>query len=304
MPSCAGDYSSQLLLIQRLLILLSRYKPNRPDLLYQVLEFERTGSLYRSAPRQIFRPGEWYTRPGGFAQQLQVGWSQGRYQAMWLGALRAQVDGRWFPLTDHHVRGLTIIGEVERAFFLFQQLYNNRPSDFQLGSISNMLFFAMGCEHMHLPLVKALVTHFDYLASQQLSRLPVAPSSSVKYNLSVDEKPLLVVASSDLRQHPVGRFWLPIARKLRSIFKVVSVVGQPRDRDPIRDELRQLSDEWWPLEISGVEAMAERIKDCSPQLLIDLGVILPTIILFFVKAFGRCTGDLPWLLRTHLCSML
>ena len=138
----------------------------------------------------------------------------------------------------------------------------------------------MGCEHM-LPLVKALVTHFDYLASQQLSRLPVAPSSSVKYNLSVDEKPLLVVASSDLRQHPVGRFWLPIARKLRSIFKVVSVVGQPRDRDPIRDELRQLSDEWWPLEISGVEAMAERIRDCSPQLLIDLGVILPTIILFY-----------------------
>ena len=190
---------------------------------------------------------------------------------MWLGALRAQVDGRWFPLTDHHVRGLTIIGEVERAFFLFQQLYNNRPSDFQLGSISNMLFFAMGCEHMHLPLVKALVTHFDYLASQQLSRLPVAPSSSVKYNLSVDEKPLLVVASSDLRQHPVGRFWLPIARKLRSMFRVVSVVGQPRDRDPIRDELMQLSDEWWPLEISGVEAMAERIKDCSPQLLIDLG---------------------------------
>ena len=96
LPSCGGDYSSHLLLIQRLLILLSRYKPNRPDLLYQVLEFERTGSLYRSAPRKTFSPGEWYTRPGGFAQQLQVGWSQGRYEAMWLGALKAQVDGRWF----------------------------------------------------------------------------------------------------------------------------------------------------------------------------------------------------------------
>ena len=29
----------------------------------------------------------------------------------------------------------------------------------------------------------------------------------------------MVVVSSDFRRHPVGRFWLPIARQLRSTFR-------------------------------------------------------------------------------------
>ena len=66
----------------------------------------------------------------------------------------------------------------------------------------------------------------------------------------------MVVVSSDLRNHPVGRFWLPIARQLRDKFRVVHVVGSPRDSDSIRNELRQLSDEWWPLENDDVRAMA------------------------------------------------
>ena len=41
----------------------------------------------------------------------------------------------------------------------------------------------------------------------------------------------MVVVSSDLRRHPVGRFWLPIARQLRSTFRVISVAGHPRDDD-------------------------------------------------------------------------
>ena len=40
----------------------------------------------------------------------------------------------------------------------------------------------------------------------------------------------------------MGRFWLPIARQLRSQFRVISVAGHPRDQDPIRAELRHLSD--------------------------------------------------------------
>ena len=88
---------------------------------------------------------------------------------------------------------------------------------------------------------------------------------------SVNERPLLVVVSSDLRSHPVGRFWLPIARQLRTKFQVISVAGHPRDRDPLRDELKSLSDEWWPLEADGLSSIAEKIRGVSLSLLIDLG---------------------------------
>ena len=58
----------------------------------------------------------------------------------------------------------------------------------------------------------------------------------------------MVVVSSDLRNHPVGRFWLPIARQFDLSFRTIHVAGHPRDTDSIRSELQQLSDEWWPLE--------------------------------------------------------
>ena len=49
------------------------------------------------------------------------------------------------------------------------------------------------------------------------------------------------------------------------------MAGHPRDQDPIRTELRQLSDEWWPLEAADVVSAAGRIRDLSPALLLDLG---------------------------------
>ena len=64
---------------------------------------------------------------------------------------------------------------------------------------------------------------------------------------------------------------MPIARQLRTKFQVISVAGHPRDADPLRDELKSLSDEWWPLEADGVSSIAERIRGLSPDLLIDLG---------------------------------
>ena len=46
------------------------------------------------------------------------------YEAMWLGTANSHIDGRNFPVTDHHVRALSILGEADRALFLFQEIYN------------------------------------------------------------------------------------------------------------------------------------------------------------------------------------
>ena len=44
----------------------------------------------------------------------------------------AQIDGRYFPLSDHHIRGYSIIGEAERCIGLFQQLYDIILQNFRL----------------------------------------------------------------------------------------------------------------------------------------------------------------------------
>ena len=238
---------------------------------YQAFMREHTGALLKFAPKKLFQPGQCYSQPEPYLTQLQAAWVNGRYEAMWLGLLRGQIDGRFFPLTDHHIRGLSILGEAERCLKLFQQLYNHNPAQFPLGSVSNMLFMALGSEQLPHAFVSTLASHFQELSVEAFVSLPSPLVPPVKKTLRVDEKPLLVVVSSDLRQHPVGRFWLPIARQLRSHFRVISVAGQPRDRDPIRSELLQLSDEWWPLEAADLLATAVRIREQSPALLLDLG---------------------------------
>ena len=256
---------------QRLAMLVYQHRPGRPDLPYQVLIREETGSLLKNAPKQCLKPGQWYSKAESYLPQLQVAWVQGRYEAMWLGSLQGQLDGRFFPLSDHHIRGLSIIGEAERCLQLFQQLYDRCPAEFQLGSVSNMLFMALGSEELPQTFVSTLASHFHQLSSHAFSSLPLTSRPVDPKPLQVQEKPLLVVVSSDLRQHPVGRFWLPIARQLRSQFRVISVAGFPRDQDPIRSELRQLSDEWWPLEAGDLVNTAARIRELSPSLLLDLG---------------------------------
>ena len=206
-------------LLQRLAMLLYQQRPGRPDLPYQVLMREATGSLLKTAPKQWLKPGHWYSRPEAYLPQLQVAWVQGRYEAMWLGCLRGQLDGRYFPLSDHHIRGLSVIGEAERCLQLFQQLYNCNPAEFQLGSVSNMLFMALGSEQLPQTFITTLASHFHQLSSQAFSSLSLPAVASCSKTFSVQEKPCLVVVSSDLRQHPVGRFWLPIARHLRPQFR-------------------------------------------------------------------------------------
>ena len=119
----------------------------------------------------------------------------------WLACLRGQLHGRHFPLSDHHIRGLSIIGEAERCLQLFTQLYNRNSDEFQLGSVSNILFMALGSEHMPQALIATLASHFQQLAAQAFASLPKPLAQSPQKSLQVDEKPLLVVVSSDLRQH-------------------------------------------------------------------------------------------------------
>ena len=256
-------------MLRRTAQLLTKRFPDRPDLPYQLLLVDATSMLLKIAPKELMRPGQFYSRGQSYLLQLQAAWIQGRYQDMWLGSLKSQVDGRSLPLSDHHIRGFSIIGEAERCLELFGALYKRNPSEFRLGSISNILFMALGSEKIPSSFVDALVNHFGRQAKSLIKDLPDSPPLFKR--LEVNEKPLLVVVSSDLRNHPVGRFWLPIARHLRSRFRIIHVAGHPHDSDPIRSELNKLSEEWWSFEASEVCEIASRIRGLAPAFLLDLG---------------------------------
>ena len=185
LPSLAGaEPAKRIRLLQRLASLLCMQWPRRPDLPYQVILRDVTGSLLKSAPQKWLKPGEFYSKPDAYLYQHQVAWAQGRFEAMWMGFLRGQLDGRYFPLSDHHMRGLSILGEAERSLQLFQQLYNHDPAQFQLGSVSNMLFIALGIDQLPQSFVSALTAHFHHLSNQAFASLPLPISSCSSQNLA------------------------------------------------------------------------------------------------------------------------
>ena len=174
-------------ILQRTVFLLQQRYPKRPDLLYQLFSLDPSGFLLRRAPQTKLSPSQCYSRAQSYLLPLQASWVQGRYEEMWLSSLKGQIDGRQIPLSDHHIRGLSIIGEADRCLELFQQLYNANPHQFQLGSISNMMFMALGCEQISRPFVAALASNFESLAQASISELPVKPALPTR--LEVKERP-------------------------------------------------------------------------------------------------------------------
>ena len=159
--------------------------------------------------------------------------------------------------------------------------------------------------------ISTLVSHFNSLAQKSICSDPLPPSSPKR--LEVNERPLMVVVSADLRNHPVGRFWLPIARQVRSQFRLIHVAGHPHDSDSVRDQLRELSDDWWSLDPSEVFSVITRIRSESPSLLLDLGghtadnhpaflshrlaSVQATYLGFYGPSYGRCCD---WWIVDHV----
>ena len=201
---------------------------------------EPTGTLLKGALKQL------QSKPFAFAVRgLLISTSGGGYRAdSNLCGLAASSSARW---SSFFLVITTFVAwrHWEVTLSAIVQQVSTKPSDFQLATVSNLFFPRW--EPSSLTFLSYLSSAFKYLRSGVLR--PAIAAHLQPLNLYVQEKPLLVVVSADLRQHPVGRFWLPIARQLRSQFRVISVAALPRDQDPIRSELCQLSDEWWPLKL-------------------------------------------------------
>ena len=127
-----------------------------------------------------------------------------RRNVAWL--LQGQLDGRYFPISDHHSRP-NIIGEAERCLHLFQQLYNRNPQNFSLAaSATCSLWLWVVSSFPGLLFLPFRPTSAAFSSDIFLSAVAnLSGTGSSQTSIGAGET-LLVVVSSDLRQHPVGRF--------------------------------------------------------------------------------------------------
>ena len=159
---------------------------------------------------------------------------------------------------------------MDRARSLFRGVFYRYNSQLTVQTVSNMLFVELGAEHLDLNHVNKLVESYRSLSASDLgissNKLNSLPST--KQNLSVSEKPTIAVVSPDLRNHPVGRFWLPVAKVLHRKFKVIHVSLNPGLEDPIRSQLRISSHSWH--DVDNRDNPLTLLKTISPDCILDL----------------------------------
>jgi len=85
-----------------------------------------------------------------------------------------------------------------------------------------------------------------------------------------DRKLRIGYVSADLRDHPVGRFLLPLLRNHdRSLFESFCYSGSPTD-DAVTEQIRAVSDNWRPTLTLNDEQLAEAIRRDRIDILVDL----------------------------------
>ncbi|MCP9808645.1 hypothetical protein KBY58_04260 [Cyanobium sp. HWJ4-Hawea] len=263
----AADHGLRRQLLQRVGLLLMRQFPQRHDLLLALLMAEGASEVLKSLPQRSMPASAYYGNGQVALMELQSQWSKGNYANLLLTYIHYQLSQRWFPKSDYVLRCYTIIGAIDRVDALFRAIYQRYAAELVPVTLSNMLFTALGLEQLDQIYVNQLVEHW-----RRLTRTPcqVAESPAPR-PLQALERPTLVVCSADLRMHPVGRFWLPLAQRLSGQFRLVHVGFNPHEHDSVRDQLRACSDGWHLLESTATAETEALLRNLQPDLLLDLG---------------------------------
>ena len=249
-------------LLQRIGQVLSQQFPQRLDLLLALVMAESASDVLKSLPDQPILASAYYANVQVAMMQLQALWTKGRYAPLLLTYVNYQLHQRWFPGSDYVLRCYTVIGAIDRVDALFRAIYQRHAAEIQPVTLSNMLFTALGLEQVDQGYVAQLVGHW---------RRMTRPAVVAARRLTVQERPTLAVVSADLRMHPVGRFWLPIAQHVQQQFRLVHVGFNPHDSDAVRDQLKACSEGWHMLECTAQSDMEALLQRLQPDLLLDLG---------------------------------
>ena len=257
-------------LFLRLGNLLSYRFPNRPDLILQLIAFENAFSVLKSLPDIQFPASAFYRNNQCCIYHLHSLWIKGRYEQLVHDYCHYCFQARWFPLSDFLLRSYTILGLSERVSALFKNVYNIYHSQLTVITVSNMLFIELGREDLDIEHVSCLIDDYRHLSAVNLtSQTNKLNQNNMPKPMQVREKRLLAVVSPDLRHHPVGRFWVPIASRLYKDYTLVHIALNAGSDDSIRNKLKQTSHQWHDFRDHDDPSIF--LHSLKPDALIDLG---------------------------------
>jgi hypothetical protein len=233
----ANSFNSSSASLIRLVELLMRRFPGRSDILHRALRiFPQHDIPYESRllPRQGLSNIFFATDQQDIYHQCKYDWSSFFYDDLFHSYLDLQLSPRGFSASDYMVRLFLLLGFDFQAASLSKSLARGQLENVPMGSLSGFLFVAASLLYSEefFP-----VSEFKDTFSRYFSGCDIQPKPLV-----ISERPVLLINSPDLRDHPVGRFWYPIHVELLKKFQVVILSSMRRREDSLSSAFLSMSE--------------------------------------------------------------
>ena len=249
-------------------LLMLRF-PGRLDLIFQLISYYSAYSVLKNLPHSTLKPSSIYTTASTPVFYFQSLWVKGKYERLLLDYAGFAFYGRDFPKSDFLLRAFSVLGLHRKVSLLFRSIYYQLGDNITLTTVSNMLFIELGGESLDCDFIFKLVSDYHKLSKRH--SFVTSSSNRIKYlPLQVNEKPIIAIVSPDLRKHPVGKFWHPIAHGLLNDFRLAHVaLNAGFQNDSIRDDLKSISFEW--KDFLSEDDPVTYLDKLNPSCIIDLG---------------------------------
>ena len=271
-PECPDLYlhanssnSSSASLIRFAELLMKRF-PDRSDIFHRALRiFPQHDIPYESRflPRQSLGDLFFATDQQDIYHQCKYDWNSFFYDDLFHSYSDLQLSPRGFSASDYMVRLYLLLGLDRQAASLSKSLARGRLENVPSGSLSGFLFVAASLLY---PDEFFPVSEFKDMFSRHF-----AVCAPIKLKpLVVTEKPILLINSPDLRDHPVGRFWYPIHGELLKKFQVVILSSMRRREDFLSSAYSSMSE---IVHLDSNHTLDDQIRvaaSFNPSILLDL----------------------------------
>jgi len=262
----ANSSNSSLASLIRLIELFMRRFPGRSDILHRALRiFPQHNIPYESRflPRQSLGNLFFTIDQQDIYHQCKYDWNSFFYNDLFHCYSDLQLSPRGFSASDYMVRLYLLLGLDLQAASLSKSLARGRLENVPSGSLSGFLFVAASLLY---PDEFFPVSEFKDTFSRHF-----AGCAPIKQNpLVVTEKPILLINSPDLRDHPVGRFWYPIHGELVKKFQVVILSSMRRREDSLSSVYSSMSE---IVHLDPNHTLEDQIRiaaSFNPSILLDL----------------------------------
>jgi len=282
LPKYSGDHSQSLAYLRAVIScarLSCRDWPLRTDLISSFSQLSGELAYQKYYPRRSVSASSFYQLTSSSLAFLQELWAKGQYSQIYTYYSEYQLSARAFPKSDFMLRALTIIGLHGRCRSLFRSIYLKHRGHIQAMSLSNIIFTELGQEEVDSDFLLSVVKEWRLKGSLVQRKSHQSPTvelrsevtQTINQPIQILEKPSIVVSSADLRSHPVGRFWLPVAKYLSRDFNLFYLDHSPTYHDVIKSELQSSSAGWYSFSSHEEANILPKCNDLSPALFVDLG---------------------------------